>query len=285
MRRVVAAVLGCLMGARGMQANAVTLQLSAPRFVDNSVGRLFADGERFGARAELPLRGDWSLSVEGLFLHKDWGTANYALAMTPVMVRHQTPLASKNAPVWPYLSVGAGCTAMTLFGMPQGILSGLGPAFSSGVGLDFAKQYRLELETQFGQVNAVRYLGVALGLGMTFGGTQPPSRMITSVRLERAARPVAPPVRVREKPPLPQGRFMRIGMVASTHGNAFVLSLDELPYRVEPGDTLLVYYLAGLPVKVAKIRITEVDPSGKRAEAETIARTEAVQRGYLVGTL
>lgn len=265
--RIAAACLAAVTLCPPVQAAPeLTVRLTTPAYLSGPVGALFPDGARLGAAAELGLGQGWSLALEGTYLRKDWGTAAYGLAITPLLLRREIPLGPGPGAWRPFLSLGAGPTAMTLFGPLAAPRTGLGGAGALGLGLRFGHGYSLRLEGVGGLVHEIRYWGLGLSLGWS-----------------GALHGVTPAVL--EKPPLPAGVFTRVGSVSHQAGEVVRLALDDLPYRVRPGDTLVVYYQAGTPVKIAKLRITRVLEGGRAAQGRVVARTEAIRRGYLVGTL
>ena len=280
---------GCAMGLAGLvlaapaHAMEATYRLGVPFFVDPGVGGLFPDGQRLGGGAEWTLSGPWSLSLDAHWLHQDWGSTRYHLALTPLLFRHRIRLGSEADA--PFVTLGLGGAAMALLGGGEPLKVGVGPAFAAGVGLPLGRTMLAQLELQQGAIHSIHYLGVGLSLGMRVGVPEP-SRMKTSQPQSRA-RGVPPSQlpRVAMKPPLPQGQFLKVGQVADIQGNQVRFAIDDLPYRVQPGDVLLVYYQDRLPIKVAKIRVEAVDADGRTASGNVLAATEAIRRGYLLGTL
>lgn len=267
-RGMLPVLLAGLVALPAEAAPSLTVRLSAPAYLSGSVGRLFPDGARFGGAAELSLHPGWSLSLEGTFLRKEWGSAAYGLAIVPLMLRQEIPVGPPGAAWMPFLSWGAGASAMTLFGGPGGPQAGLGPTGALGFGYRIHETYSLRMEAQGGLLHDIRYLALGLSLGV-------------STRLpDRAA---APPSF--EKPPLPEGLFTKVGSVIERSGDMVYVAVDDLPYRVRPGDTLVVYYRAGGPIKIAKLRVTRVSANGRTAEGRITASTESIRRGYFVGTL
>lgn len=254
-----------LLALSAQAAPSVTVRVSAPAYLSGPVGRLFPDGTRVGGAAELGLAPGWSLSLEGTYLRKDWGGATYGLAIVPVMLRQEIPVGPPGATWMPFLSWGAGASVMSLFG-GSGLQAGLGPTGAMGFGYRIAETYSLRLELAGGLLHDIRYLGLGLSLGL-------------SARLPEHTSPTF------EKPPLPEGLFTKVGSVVERAGDTVQLSLDELPYRVRPGDTLVIYYRAGVPIKIAKLRITQVSANGRTAAGRVTASTETIRRGYFVGTL
>lgn len=283
MRRGIALGLAGLLLAAPAHAMEATYRLGVPYFVDPGLGGLFPGGQRLGGGAEWNVSGPWSVSLDAHWLHQDWGTTRYHLALTPVLFRHRLSLGGGADS--PFVSVGLGGAAMALLGGGEPLRVGVGPAFAAGVGLPLGRTMLAQLELQQGAINAIHYVGVGLTLGMRVGVPEP-SRMKTSQPQSRA-RGVPPSQlpRVAMKPPLPQGQFLKVGQVSEVQGKRVRLAIDDLPYRVQPGDVLLVYYQDRLPIKVAKIRVEAVDADGRGASGNVLAATEAIQRGYLLGTL
>jgi hypothetical protein len=226
------------------------------------------------------------------WLHQDWGSTQYTLSLTPLLFRHRLMLAQGADS--PYLTFGLGGAAMTLMGGAEPLRVGLGPAFAAGIGLPMGPRWRAQVELQQGAINAIHYLGLGLSLGMRVV-TEPASRMRTSApqhadkppRTAPAAALSQPPsARASRplKPPLPQGQRLKVGKVAEVRGDRVTFSLDDLAYRVRPGDVLVIYYQDGLPIKVAKIRVETLSPDGRAAAGTVLAATEAIRRGYLLGT-
>lgn len=274
MRRGLALGLAALLFPLPSHAQEATYRLGLPYFVDPSVGGLFPDGQRLGAGAEWTLSGPWSVSLDAHWLHQDWGTSRYMLALTPLLLRHRLVMGSE--PDAPFLSLGVGGAAMALFG-DGGMRGGLGPAFAAGLGLPFGRSFLAQLEVQQGAIHAIHYLGLGLSLGMRVGNA--PRRMRTSEPHRLARYPAA------LKPPLPRGQLLRVGQVSAISGDRIRFAIDDLPYRVQPGDVLVIYYPDRIPIKVAKIRVETVEPDGRAASGNVLAATEAIRRGYLLGTL
>ncbi len=265
MRRGLAGALAGVLWATPGHALEATFRLGVPYFVDPGVGGLFPGGQRLGGGAEWRVSGPWSLSLDSHWLHQDWGTTRYTLSLTPLLLRHRLPLGQ--AVDAPYVTVGLGGAAMTLFGGDEGFRIGLGPAFAAGLGLPLGKFMFAQLELQQGAIQSIRYVGFGLSLGMRLG-----------------APPAAVPMQA-AKPPLPRGQLLRLGTVSQVEGGRIHLALDDLPYQLQPGDILVVYYQDRLPIKVAKVRIASVDSDGRTATGTLLAATEAIRRGYLLGTL
>lgn len=269
---------GCAMGLAGLvlaapaHAMEATYRLGVPIYVDPGVGGLFPGGQRLGGGAEFTVSGPWSLSLDAHWLHQDWGTTRYHLALTPLLLRHRLSLGGGSD--GPFVTLGVGGAAMALLGGGEPLRVGMGPAFAAGVGFPLGRTMIAQLELQQGAINAIHYLGFGLNLGMRVG-TPEDSRMRTST----------PRPRIAMKPPLPQGQFLKVGRVSDVQGKRVRFAIDDLPYRVRPGDILLVYYQDRLPIKVAKIRVEAVDADGRTASGDVMAATEAIRRGYLLGTL
>lgn len=252
--------------APALAAPSVTVRVAAPTFLGGPVGALFPDGPRLGGAAELGLAPGWSLSLEGTYLRKDWGSVAYGLAITPLMLRQEVALGSDELNWVPFVSWGAGAAAMTLMGSAAGLRMGIGPTAAAGFGFRIARRYSLRVEAQGGWLHDIRYLGLSLSLGLS--GALPERRQPAF-----------------KKPPFPEGLFTKVGAVKAHAGEQVEFALDELPYRVRTGDTLVVYYRAGVPIKIAKLRVTRVSADGRMAEGRVTASTEAIRRGYFVGTL
>jgi hypothetical protein len=156
---------------------------------------------------------------------------------------------------------------MALFGGDEAFRIGLGPAFAAGLGLPLGKTMVAQLELQQGAIHAIHYVGFGVSLGMRLGAIRAPEPPQASL------------------PPLPRGQLVRLGTVSRVEGGRVHLALDDLPYRLQPGDILVVYYQDRLPIKVAKIRVASVTPDGRVATGTLLAATEAIRRGYLLGTL
>lgn len=270
-----------------------TYRLGVPYFMDPGVGGLFPGGQRLGGGAEWTLSGPWSLSLDTHWLHQDWGATRYTLSLTPLLFRHRLMLGQGSDS--PFLTFGLGGAAMALMGGGESLRVGLGPAFAAGIGLPMGQSWLAQLELQQGAINAIHYVGFGLSLGMRVGGA-PPSRMRTS-EPKHAYKPPRPSPKAAAvqpssamasralKPPLPQGQLLKVGKVAEVRGDRVTFSVDDLPYRVQPGDVLVIYYQDGLPIKVAKVRVETVSPDGRAASGNVLAATEAIRRGYFLGTL
>ncbi len=268
-------------------ARETTYRLGVPYFMDPGVGGLFPSGQRLGAGAEWNVAGPWSVSLESHWLHQDWGKVRYTLSLTPLLVRHRLAMGSHADA--PYLTLGIGGAAMALLGDGDGLRVGLGPAFAAGIALPMGKSLLAQLELQQGAINAIHYMGIGFSLGMRVG-TPPATRMITSQPQShgigrRATPPPAAPAPLALKPPLPQGQLIKVGQVSQVQGDRVTFAIDDLPYRVQSGDVLVIYYTDRLPIKVAKIRVDSLDPQGRTATGTLIASTEPVKRGYYLGTL
>lgn len=269
MRRGLAMGLALGLMAQPAQALESTLRLGMPYFLDPGVGGLFPAGQRVGGGAEWSLAGPWSVSLDTSLLHQAWGETRYTLSLTPVLFRYRQSFWDGSHA--PFVSLGAGGAAMTLAGGSMGFRVGMGPALAAGVGMPLPGGMLAQVELQQGAIQSIHYLGLAFSLGLRLGSLTP-SRMRTS----------GPPVA--HKPPLPQGRFLQVGKVSEIQGDRLRFAIDDLPYGVRPGDTLLVYYQDDLPIKVAKIRVESLDPSGRMATGVVLAATEAIRRGYLLAT-
>lgn len=293
MRPGLALGLAGILLAAPAHAQETTYRLGVPYFVDPGVGGLFPAGQRLGGGAEWSVSGPWSLSLDTHWLHQDWGATRYTLSITPLLFRHRLALAQ--GPDSPFVTLGLGGAAMALMGGGERLRIGLGPAFAAGIGLPIGRSWLAQLELQQGAIHAIHYLGFGLSLGMRVGAA-PPTRMRTSEpersgKLPRSAPEAAtvPPSRamppVTLKPPLPRGQLLKVGKVADIRGERVEFSIDDLPYRVQAGDVLVIYYQDGMPIKVAKIRVETVEPDGRKAVGNVLAATEAIRRGYFLGTL
>lgn len=171
---------------------------------------------------------------------------------------------------------------MALMGGGERLRVGVGPAFAAGIGLPIGRSWLAQMELQQG---AIHYVGFGLSLGMRtseperIGKLPRPAPKAATVPPSRAMPPVA------LKPPLPRGQLLKVGKVADIRGERIDFSLDDLPYRVQAGAVLVIYYQDGMPIKVAKIRVETVDPDGRKAVGNVLAATEAIRRGYFLGTL
>lgn len=274
MRRGLVGVLAGVLLATPGHALEATYRLGVPYYVDPGVGGLFPGGQRLGGGAEFTLSGPWSVSLDAHWLHQDWGSTRYSLALTPLLLRHRLTLGGD--PEGPFITLGMGGAAMALLGGGEPLKVGLGPAFAAGIGLPLGRTMLAQLELQQGAIHTIHYLGLGLSLGMRLGVPEP-SRMKTSKPQSQARLPL--------KPPLPRGQLLKVGQVAQVQGSRVRLALDDLPYRVQAGDVLVIYYHDRMPIKVAKIRVETVEADGRGALGDVLAATEAIQRGYLLGTL
>lgn len=286
---LLAALAACWASSRPALADpTIVYRLGVPVFLDDSVGRLFPDGPRLGAGADVRLHDDWSLGMSAMLLYQDWGTSAYTLALAPILVRHATMLAPASAPVRPYLSLGAGGALMTLVGGNPGLQVGVGPALEVGTGVRLdgllGMPADLMLALQQGAVNQVHYLGLALSLGMGFGpgaaGKGPALPMIEAkpMPVVPAIVPPVPVVPSPAPPPQPSG-LQHVGTVLQLSGDEVRFSSDRTDLR--PGATLIIYYLDGGPVKIAKLRL--IRQEGGQAWGQVLVSTDAIRNGEFVG--
>jgi len=282
MRRGLVGVLaGVLLATPGHTMEA-TYRLGVPYFVDPGVGGLFPGGQRLGGGAEFTLSGPWSLSLDALWLHQDWGSTRYNLALTPLLFRHRLVLGHGDDA--PFVSLGMGGAAMALLGGGEPLKVGVGPAFAAGIGLPLGRTLLAQLELQQGAIHSIHYVGFGLSLGMRVGVPEPSRLKTSQPQPKTQVAKTAPQPPLAAKPPLPQGQLLKVGQIVQVTGTRVQVSLDDLPYRVQPGDVLVIYYPDRVPIKVAKIRLVTVEPDGRAASGDVLAATEAIRRGYLLGT-
>lgn len=265
---IVGAVEPPAFGFRMPQLPIDNVRLGLTQLQGGGIPRLFGGGAGVSLGLDVPLTGGLALAFDSMHLRRDAGTSDYWLMVNPVQLRYRLGLGSPTAAIRPYLSAGAGLTAMGLFGDGDRPKLGLGPAFSGGAGLMLPGGLALEGSLQGGQGGQVPYWGWAFRAGTTFGtvGRWPGAPAVAPV----VQQPAAPSVTVRGL----------TGKVLEVAGTRLTIGYEQVPTE-GVGDEVLVFYEDGITVKVARARVEALTADG-RAIARVLVSTEPVRRGYLV---
>lgn len=264
-------------GAFGWRAPAMpfdNMRLGLAQLQNDAITRLFGGNGGFALGLDVPLRSGLAVAVDTMNLHKDYPSGPYWLSVNPVQLRYRLGLAGDTAAsVQPFITLGAGLTAMGLFGQGDRPRLGVGPAFSSGLGATLWNTVAVEAGVQGGQAAQIPYWGWMLRAGTTFAELDRLSRWWPT----RAAQAVSA-VSARDLS----------GRVVEVKGDRLTIAYDRAPTE-GVGDELLVYYQDGIApgvprsivVKVARVRIVALRADG-RAIAQIVAHTEPVRPGYQV---
>lgn len=259
------------------------MRLGVAQLHNNSISRLFGGNGGLSVGLDVPLGQGLAIALDTMNLRKDYTAGQYWLSVNPVQLRYRMGLSADTAAsVQPFVTLGAGLTAMGLFGQGDLPRLGVGPAVSSGVGATLWDTVAIEAGVQGGQAAQIPYWGWMLRAGTGFGSLDrlarwlPPQSAVAAVpQAPTAARPSVP------------ARSL-IGRVVEVAGDRLTIAYAQAPTD-GVGDDLLVYYQDGIApgasrsmvVKVARVRVVELLPDG-RAVAQVVANTEPVRAGYEV---
>lgn len=260
------------------------MRLGVAQLHNNSISRLFGGNGGLSVGLDLPLGQGLAVALDTMNLRKDYTAGQYWLSVNPVQLRYRMGLsADTSASVQPFVTLGAGLTAMGLFGQSDLPRIGVGPAFSTGVGATLWDTVALEAGVQGGQAAQIPYWGWLLRAGTGFGSLDRLTRWLPP---QAAAAPPAPQAPVAVRPSVPARSLT--GRVVEVAGDRLTIAYAQIPTE-GVGDDLLVYYQDGIApgeprgfvVKVARARLVELLPDG-RAVAHVVANTEPVRPGYQV---
>jgi hypothetical protein len=249
------------------------MRLGVAQLHNHAISRLFGGNGGLSVGLDVPLGQGLAVAIDTMNLRKDYTAGQYWLSVNPVQLRYRMGLSADTAAsVQPFVTLGAGLTAMGLFGQSDLPRLGVGPAFSSGVGATLWDTVALEAGVQGGQAAQIPYWGWMLRAGTGFGSLDRLTRWLPA---QVAAAPQPP---VASRPSVPARSLT--GRVVEVTGDRLTIAYPQAPTE-GVGDDLLIFYQDGIVVKVARARVVELLPDG-RAVAQVVANTEPVRPGYQV---
>lgn len=243
------------------------MRFGLAHFGQGGIQELFAGGQAVSMGLDYRLAEGLAVGWDTFNLYQDYGGAAYFLSINPVQLRYRMGLPwRENSVLAPFAAVGGGVTLMSLLGGPTGKPQlGMGFSASGGLGAIINDSITVELGMLTGQVGQIPYAGWQLRMGTGFNGLGSLGAVAEGVGRVRLAvfGPAAP----------------LTGQVRAVEGDRLTIAFEHGAGAI--GEALLVYYVDGITVKVAKATLVAVDPDGA-AVARVEAATEPIKPGYRV---
>ena len=243
------------------------MRFGLAHFGQGGIQELFAGGQAVSLGLDYRLAEGLAIGWDTFNLYQDYGGAAYFLSINPVQLRYRMGLPwRENSVLAPFASVGGGATLMSLLGGPTGKPQlGLGFAASAGFGAIINDAFTVELGMLTGQVSQIPYSGWQLRMGTGFNSLGSLGAIAEGIERARLAvfGPAAP----------------LTGQVRAVRGDRLTIAFEHGSGAI--GEALLVYYVDGITVKVAKATLVAVAADGA-AVAQVEAATEPIKPGYRV---